>query len=102
MVVEADKRKVSHQAFNVGSTSENYQKKQLVELILEKLPQVADNVTYVEREDDPRNYRVSFEKISDTLGFAAERKVCDGIEEIINALKLGLIKNPDDRYYRNV
>lgn len=100
--LEADEGDVSHQAFNVGSNSENYRKKQLVELILEQLPQMADNVTYVERNDDPRNYRVSFDKIHSKLGFAAERKVRDGIEEIIKAIKLGLIRNPDDRLYRNL
>ena len=102
LTLEADEDDISHQAFNVGSNSENYRKKQLVELILKQLPQMADNVTYVERNDDPRNYRVSFDKINSTLGFTAKRKVADGIEEIIKALKLGLIKNPDDRSYRNL
>ena len=100
--LEADEDTVSHQAFNVGSNSENYRKKQLVELILGQLPQMADNVTYVKREDDPRNYRVSFDKIGSALGFKPGRKVVDGIEEIIKALSLGLIKNPDDRIYRNL
>ena len=102
MTLEADEDLVSHQAFNVGSNSENYRKKQLVELILKQLPEMADNVAYVKRDEDPRNYRVSFDKIESALGFTTERKVAQGVDEIIKALKLGLIKDPDDRFYRNI
>jgi len=101
MVLEAEPSVVAYQAFNVGDTSENYQKKTLVELILEELPKMLDKVTYVSRKDDLRDYRVNFEKIKTKLGFSITKRVPDGIREIIRAINTGLIENPDDARYHN-
>ena len=54
-------RRVRGAVFNVGNTSENYRKQDLVELLLERLPET--RVERVPQADDPRDYRVSFEKI---------------------------------------
>ena len=39
-------------------------------------------VRYIEKKEDPRNYRVSFEKIKKELGFGISMRVPDGIKEI--------------------
>ena len=101
-VLEADRDKVAGQAFNVGSTAENFQKGTLIEMILERLPQARELVSYVEKDEDPRDYRVDFTKIESTLGFKASRTVRSGIEEVIAAVQSGMISNPDDPRYRNV
>jgi len=101
-VIGADESAVAFQAFNVGDTSENYQKKTLIELILKQLPDRRDRVYYVPREEDPRDYRVRFDKIKASLGFAATKKVTDGISEIISAIESGVIENPEDRRYSNI
>ena len=61
--------------FNVGNTSENYRKQDLVELLLERLPET--RVERVPQADDPRDYRVSFEKITSQLGYETSRTVPD-------------------------
>jgi nucleoside-diphosphate-sugar epimerase len=101
MVLEAERPAIAYQAINVGDTSENYQKKTLVELILDQLPQIRDRVSYIRRDDDSRDYRVSCDKVHTRLGFSITKRVPDGIREIILAINSGLIENPDDPRYRN-
>ncbi len=99
LVLESSKEKVAYNVFNVGETTENYQKKMIVEEIKKFIPNA--KVKYIHKEEDPRNYRVSFEKIKKELGFFITKKVPDGISEIIEVVKKGIIKNPDDRKYYN-
>jgi hypothetical protein len=40
---------------------------------------------------DKRNYNVSFEKIQKKLGYQARRTPADGVREVYEALKTGLI-----------
>ncbi len=101
IAVQAPSATVSNQAFNVGDTRENYQKKGLAELITAQLPEATGLVSYVTRNEDPRDYRVRFGKIREALGFEITRRVPDGIHEIIEAIRSGLIADPDDRRYTN-
>ncbi len=94
--------KVAYQTFNVGSTNENYTKKELVDLILSKLPHRKDNVTFVVKKEDSRDYRVNCDKIRKALKFISVYTVRNGIEEIIMAMKNGIISNPDSKAYRNL
>ncbi|MCK4783545.1 MAG: NAD(P)-dependent oxidoreductase [Desulfobacteraceae bacterium] len=98
-VLESDREKVSHNVFNVGDGDENYQKQMIVEEIMKFVPEA--KVKYTHRNEDPRDYRVSFEKIRSTLGFQISRTIPDGIGEIKKAIETGLITNPDDPKYRN-
>lgn len=102
LAVEADNSKVAYNAFNVGSNNENYRKKEIVELILRKIPKAEKNITYVKKDEDPRDYRVNFDKIKSTLGFHASMTVTDGIDEIINAIDNKIIENPDDSLLKNI
>jgi nucleoside-diphosphate-sugar epimerase len=97
--LEAPEEKVDRVVFNVGSTSMNYQKQQLVEMILPLAPGAA--VEYVHREEDPRDYRVSFEKIERELGFKAARSVESGIEEVARVVQSGVIADFSEPKYRN-
>ncbi len=99
-VLDADVDKVAFEVFNVGDTSENYQK---LGIIQEIQKQVEDTqVRYVEKKEDPRNYWVSFEKIKDTLGYKISKKVPDGIAQIIKVIEDGIIADPDDPKFKNV
>jgi len=86
--------------FNVGDTQQNYQKGQLVELICKQLDHQV-NVEHVEKQEDPRDYRVSFAKVSKDLNFHITRTVQDGIREIINVIREGVITDFDNPCYRN-
>ncbi len=88
------------QAFNVGDTTQNFQKIQLVEMIRKEMPHPVD-VEIVKKEEDPRDYRVSFEKIGRKLGFHPIRTVEDGIREIRDAISQKVITDFDDPRYRN-
>jgi len=99
-VLEADPERVAFNVYNVGCTSENYQKKMIVEEIQKRIPDT--KVKYVQKNEDPRDYRVSFEKIKNELGFKITKKVPDGIEQIIKIIKDGFLNNPDDQKYKNI
>ncbi len=99
-VLQATREDVAFDVFNVGSSEENYQKKRIVELILEQVPQ--GRVRYVHKEEDPRDYRVSFEKIAQRLGFRITRTVPQGIAEVKQVLDQGFLPDPDAAKYANV
>ena len=100
LVLAASKKQVGGQVYNVGDTGENYQKGQLVDLIRTKIDgEVA--IEHVDKAEDPRDYRVSFEKIKRELGFHITRTVEDGILEIISAIRDGIIADCDNPRYRN-
>jgi nucleoside-diphosphate-sugar epimerase len=100
MVLEAPAPRVAGQVFNVGDTNENYRKADLLELMSERIPDA--DVQRVHKTEDPRDYRVSFERIQEHLGFTVTRRVPDGIEEIARALETGLVEDPADAAYYNV
>jgi len=97
--VEAPVEAVSGQVFNVGLTSENYRKLDIVELLRTRFPEAA--VRFVHRDEDPRDYRVSFEKVKEQLGFEADWSVAAGIDEVSSLLDSGLVSDPFAAMYRN-
>jgi len=99
MVLEAPVARVQGQVFNVGSTEQNCQKQELVKLIQHYVPDAT--AEYVKKEEDPRDYRVSFAKVEDVLGFRTTRTVEDGIREIAQLVRDGVIQDFDNPKYRN-
>jgi len=99
-VIEAPEDVVAFEVFNVGDTTENYQKKMIVEEVQKLIPDA--KIKYVSKNEDPRDYRVAFEKIKSKLGFEVMFKVPDGIAQIKKVLDDGFIINPDDNKYKNV
>jgi nucleoside-diphosphate-sugar epimerase len=99
-VLDAPRERVAGQVFNAGRSGENYRKLDLVQEIRSQLPDRGD-VTYVRRDEDPRDYEVSFDKIREVLGFETEMVVSDGIAEVISALDAGELPDAFDARYRN-
>jgi nucleoside-diphosphate-sugar epimerase len=99
VVLTAPLHDVERNVFNVGDSGENYRKADLVEEIRAQLGR--GNVVFVARDEDPRDYRVSFEKIASTLGYAVTTKVPQGIAEVARALEAGLFPEPFAERYRN-
>ena len=58
-------------------------------------------VEFVHKEEDPRDYRVSFAKIERVLRFHVTRTVPDGIREIAQLVRTGIIEDVNDVRYRN-
>lgn len=93
-------RDIVHRAvFNVGATEQNFQKQQLVEMIRALAP--AATVDYVHRDEDPRDYRVSFALIQSRLGFRTQKSVNDGIHEVADLLRNGVVSDFRRPEYRN-
>lgn len=99
-VIESPEEKVAFDVFNVGDTTENYQKQMIVDEITKQIPTA--KVKYVSKNEDPRDYRVNFSKIKDKLGFELMFTVPDGIRQIKEVIDAGFILNPDDSKYKNV
>jgi nucleoside-diphosphate-sugar epimerase len=99
-VLEAPAEQVAGEVFNAGRSGENYRKLDLVAEIGKQTDR--GSVSYVHRDEDPRDYKVSFEKIRAALGFQTLMLVPDGIAEIIAALDAGQFGDPFDGRYRNI
>jgi len=99
IVVEAAAKRVRSQVFNVGDTGENYQKAELVRRIRLQVPDAV--VEFVKKDEDPRDYRVSFAKIARLLGYKVTRSVDDGIAEVVSLVRSGIIQHYDDQNFRN-
>ncbi len=91
-VLEAPEEKVAGNVFNAGRSGENYRKLDLVEEIGKQIDR--GSVSYVKRDEDPRDYKVSFDKIRAELGFETLMTVPDGIAEIITALDAESVRRP--------
>jgi nucleoside-diphosphate-sugar epimerase len=98
-VLAAAPTTVSGEVFNVGDDSQNFRKQDLVAMIQKRLPDAV--VEYVKRDEDPRDYRVTFRKIADVLGYRTTRTVEEGIDEVIALIRDGVVTAFDDPIYRN-
>jgi nucleoside-diphosphate-sugar epimerase len=98
-ILEAPAEAVAGEVFNVGWSAENYRKMDIVDEIRSHLD--TGQVVYVHRDADPRDYRVSFEKLRSSLGFETISTVPQGIAEVAAALSAGAFGDPFARRYRN-
>jgi len=98
--MEAPEEKVRANVFNVGDTSENYSKRMLMEEIQKQIPEA--KAIYVEKTEDPRDYRVNCDKIKNQLGFTLTKKVPDGIREITKLMRSGIITDSFSQKFRNI
>ena len=98
-VLGAPAAEVAGEVFNVGDTRENYRKLDIVELLRERFPD--GKIERVHKDEDPRDYRVNFEKFTEQLGFGLEWSVSDGIDEVLELLRSELLDDPYAASYRN-
>ena len=100
LVLETPEEKVRANVFNVGNTEENYNKGMIIEEVCKVVPNV--KVNYVEMNEDPRDYRVNFDKIKDELGYTITKKVPEGVKEIYTLLKTGIVTDSFAQKFRNI
>lgn len=84
-VLEAPVESVSFAVFNAGGDTNNRTKRMMVEEISNFIPNA--RIRYKEHGIDPRNYRVDFSRIRETLYFEPRWTVTDGIAELVAALE---------------
>lgn len=99
-VLEAPQARVHNQVFNVGSDAQNYTIQQVGEIIHRMVP-TAELISQGD-DADRRDYRVNFSKIRNLLGFVPQRTVEQGIQQVIDAIKQGRVKDYRDAKYSNV
>jgi nucleoside-diphosphate-sugar epimerase len=102
LVLDAEPGEVAGEVFNAGGDDGNYTKRMIVEAALEALDGEGE-VVWTQGGDDARNYRVSFAKIRDRLGFEPRHTVPGSISELVSALRDGEYGDVEERplYYRN-
>ncbi len=97
IVLEADKKLIHNQAFNVGSSDENYQIISIAKHCKKFFPSCEISIAQNDAKDT-RDYNVSFEKIRSYLKFNVDFSLSNGIEQlkdIYDSINLG-----DDFYNR--
>jgi nucleoside-diphosphate-sugar epimerase len=97
--LEADLEEVGNRVFNVGSDGQNYMIDQVAEMIgdaLGKIPITRDNSNL-----DARNYRVSFARLAQTIGFQPQQTIRLAAQDIFDKLNSGVIRNPTQKIYYN-
>jgi nucleoside-diphosphate-sugar epimerase len=90
---------VSGRVFNVGSNAQNHQLRDIGDLIKAMVP--GARVIFSESASAEANYRVSFDRIERELGFRPSLTLIDGIKEIQDAVRQGLITDYTDARYSN-
>jgi nucleoside-diphosphate-sugar epimerase len=83
--IEAPRETVHNEAFNVGATTENYQVRDIADIVTEAVS--GSRVTYEEGGGpDARCYRVDFSKAAEGLpGFHPDWTVSDGVRQLVEA-----------------
>jgi nucleoside-diphosphate-sugar epimerase len=86
-VLEAPREVIHNQAFNVGITEENYQVRDLAQIVQETVPECKVEFS-LHGGPDPRSYRVNFSKIKKALpGFQPKWNVRRGAQELYAACR---------------
>jgi nucleoside-diphosphate-sugar epimerase len=97
--LEAPTDVVSGQAFNVGSDEQNHTLAQIAEMIRDQVPAV--DVRMEPSAAEEADYRVSFAKIRERLGFVPAHTLADGIREIAAAVESEVIADYRETRYSN-
>jgi len=94
-VLEADAELINGQVFNTGSNEQNVQIFSLAKLIAESINLPFNYDWY--GSPDKRSYRVSFNKIKETLDFKPRYMPKEGAKEVFDALRDGRVSGDDPR-----
>ena len=70
--------------------------------IQRSVPEAEAEIEVLERKKDPHDYRVSFTKTKNILGFHTRRTLADGVAEIRDAVTKVIISGPNDPKYDNI
>ena len=100
--LEAPEEKVRGQVFNLGSDDGNCTKDEIVGLVRRHLPDTSVRYEDLSFDGDMRDIAVSFAKIARDLRFRPRISVEEGVVELRDALRMGLIKDASESRYRNV
>lgn len=98
-LVLATPEKSRGRVFNVGNSDENYTKRMMYELLKERLPEL--RAEWVKIDEDPRSYKVSFQRITDELGYETTWTVPAGMDQILTHARAGAFPDSKAGRFRN-
>ena len=85
-VLDAPREAVHNESFNVGSTAENYQIRDIADIVARVVPRC--RIEYASGASaDARNYRVRCDKIAERLGFTTTWTAEAGARELLDAYR---------------
>lgn len=91
---------VGNQVFNIGSDEQNLTISQVGQLIYDQV--VGAELMIDEDSPDRRNYRVSFRKARNILGFEPQWTIQQGVQQVIDAVVGGSVQDYRESKYSNV
>lgn len=103
-VLKSDADKMRGKVFNVGSEEQNYKIKDVSNIIVDAVRKIPDKKVELNLEKtntDARDYRVSFKRIQEELGFKVKHSIGEAAIEIYKKLDSGDIKDPKQKVYYN-
>ena len=98
-IIKTRSDKINFEIFNAGSDKNNYTKKMIAESVLSYFPK--GKITYFQNDVDPRNYKVNFKKLKETLNFLPNYNLDFGIREIIKKINNNEFNFLNDYNYGN-
>lgn len=99
LAIKKPKNLISGEIYNVGDNEQNYTKLYLAKMVMNNIPE--SEIEIQTSKKDPRNYKVSFDKIKNNLRFEAKKSVEDGIKEIVTEIKKNNI-DPKETEFSNM
>ncbi len=93
LAAEASHEKVSGETFNVGADQNNFTISETAVIVASQVP--GTKIEYVDTVEDPRSYRVSFDKVRHVLGFVPRYRIEDGVNEVRTMIESGEIDGED-------
>lgn len=100
LAMEADEKLIKKEIYNVGSSDQNYQILDIAEAVKKIVPNV--RIVVKDGLEDKRDYKVSFDKIRNLLGFESKITLEDSVREMVKYLEGDMISNYLDDIYYNV
>lgn len=103
-VLEADLNTVGGKIYNVGSEEQNYMITDVAKLVALGIKEMTGKEIPINIESDSvdaRDYRVSFKKIQNELGFGVNHTIPEAAKEIWGKLASKGIKDPKQKVYYN-
>ena len=97
--LRAPRAAVGGGVFNVGADEQNHTLAQIAAIIATVVPGVRINVGPAAAQE--ADYRVSFARIRDAIGFIPRRTVTDGVAEIAETISQGTVPDFRDARYSN-
>lgn len=97
MLVAAPREQVRNEVFNIGVNDGNCRIRDLAERIAGRFPSAS--VEAAKDDDDNRTFRVLFDKFAAVFGFAAERTLESGVDEVAARLGDAGLDPFADRYF---